>query len=73
MIRATIIAIGVVAAVATAIAQQPASPQTTFRSGVDLVTIDVVATSANGAPVHNLTADDFELFEDGVPQAEHPP
>ena len=28
----------------------------------------MVATTANGAPVHNLTADDFELFEDGVPQ-----
>ena len=42
--------------------------QPTFRSSVDLVTIDVVATTANGAPVHNLTADDFELFEDGVAQ-----
>lgn len=27
-----------------------------------------MATRANGAPVHNLTADDFEVFEDGVPQ-----
>ncbi len=44
-------------------AQQP-----TFRSSVDLVTIDVVATTANGAPVHNLKAEDFELLEDGVPQ-----
>lgn len=41
--------------------------QPVFRVGVDLVTIDVVAT-ANGAPVHNLTAADFELFEDGVLQ-----
>ncbi len=43
--------------------------QPTFRSSVDLVTIDVVATTANGAPVANLTAADFELLEDGVPQA----
>jgi len=43
--------------------------QPTFRSSVDLVTIDVVATTANGAPVHDLTAEDFELLEDGVPQA----
>ena len=42
--------------------------QPTFRAGVDLVTIDVVATSPNGAPVHNLKAEDFELLEDGVPQ-----
>jgi VWFA-related protein len=57
----------VVLALATGAAQQPA-PQPTFRSSVDLVTIDVVATSANGAPVPNLTAADFEVFEDGAPQ-----
>jgi VWFA-related protein len=54
-------------ALATGAAQQPA-PQPTFRAGVDLVTIDVVATTANGAPVPNLTAADFEVFEDGAPQ-----
>ncbi|MDO8677878.1 MAG: hypothetical protein Q7R30_04845 [Acidobacteriota bacterium] len=58
MIRGAVVGVGLVAAVATALAQQPPPPQTTFRSGVDLVTIDVVATSANGAPVLNLTADD---------------
>ena len=68
MIRGAVVGALVVAAVATAIAQQQPTPQTTFRSGVDLVTIDVVATRADGAPVHNLTADDFELLEDGVPQ-----
>ena len=47
----------------TAAAQQP-----TFRASVDLVTIDVVATTANGAPVANLTAADFEVLEDGVAQ-----
>lgn len=43
--------------------------QPTFRSSVDLVTIDVVATTASGAPVANLKAEDFEVFEDGSPQA----
>jgi VWFA-related protein len=47
-------------------AQQPAQPS--FRSGVELVTIDVVATSSDGRPVHGLTQDDFELFEDGERQ-----
>ena len=42
--------------------------QPVFRAGVELVTIDVVATGANGAPVHNLRAEDFEILEDGVPQ-----
>lgn len=42
--------------------------QPTFRSGVELVTIDVVATDRSGAPVHNLKAADFELFEDGKSQ-----
>jgi VWFA-related protein len=42
--------------------------QPTFRSGVELVTIDVVATDRSGKPVHNLKATDFELFEDGKGQ-----
>lgn len=68
MIKGAVVGVGLVVAVATVVAQQQPPPQTTFRSGVDLVTIDVVATRADGAPVHNLTADDFEVFEDGVPQ-----
>ncbi len=39
--------------------------QPTFRSGVELVTIDVVATDRSGKPVHDMKASDFELFEDG--------
>lgn len=42
--------------------------QPVFRSGVELVTIDVVATTGDGQPVQNLKAEDFELFEDDVPQ-----
>jgi len=42
--------------------------QPTFRSGVELVTIDVVATDRGGNPVHNLKVDDFELLEDGTSQ-----
>jgi VWFA-related protein len=45
-----------------------AAAQPTFRSGVELVTIDVVATDRSGQPVHNLKAEDFELFEDGTKQ-----
>src|SRR5918993_3761301 len=42
--------------------------QPTFRAGVELVTIDVVATDRSGRPVHNLKAADFELFEDSKSQ-----
>jgi len=40
----------------------------TFRVTVDLVTNDVIARDARGQFVADLTMDDFEIFEDGVPQ-----
>jgi VWFA-related protein len=52
-------------AVAVATAQQG---QPVFRSGVELVTVDVVATTRDGQPVYDLKADDFQLFEDDEPQ-----
>ncbi|HYE85618.1 MAG TPA: VWA domain-containing protein [Vicinamibacterales bacterium] len=52
----------------TVLALSAVEGQPTFRSGVELVTIDVVATDRSGRPVHNLKASDFELFEDGKSQ-----
>jgi len=40
----------------------------TFRVTVDLVTNDVIARDSRGQFVADLTKDDFDLFEDGVPQ-----
>jgi VWFA-related protein len=37
----------------------------TFRSGVNVVRIDVSVTDRNGAPVTGLTKDDFRIVEDG--------
>jgi Ca-activated chloride channel family protein len=55
---------GVVIATAVVSAQQP-----TFRSQVDLVNFGVVVTDKQGTPITGLTADDFEIKEEGKPQA----
>jgi VWFA-related protein len=53
-------------------AQQPAAPRqrpaATFRSSIDLVTINVVVRDKNGNIVRGLTRDDFSITEDGQPQ-----
>lgn len=54
-------ALAVTMAAATPHAQQP--PR--FKSGVDLVTVDVAVLNATGEPIPGLTADDFELTVDG--------
>jgi len=42
--------------------------QTTFRSGVDLVALSVVVTDGRDKFVSGLSAEDFAVLEDGVPQ-----
>ncbi len=49
-------------------AQSPQAPsQPVFRAGASFVRVDAYATR-EGRPVTDLTADDFEIFEDGAPQ-----
>jgi len=43
--------------------------QQTFRSGVDIVYFGVAVTDKQGTPVPGLSADDFEVMEEGKPQA----
>ena len=43
--------------------------QQVFRAGVDLVHFGVVVTDRQGAPVAGLTLEDFEIVEEGKPQA----
>jgi VWFA-related protein len=40
----------------------------TFSAGATAVLVDVVVRDKHGRPVLDLTADDFEIFEDGVRQ-----
>jgi VWFA-related protein len=60
--------LGVSASLLTA--QQPPQtpPTTTFRSAVDLVTIDVSVLDRNRRPVPGLTAADFTVLEGSSPQ-----
>jgi VWFA-related protein len=52
---------------APAATEQP--PQPTFRTGINFVRVDVIVTDKKGEPVANLKQEDFEVFEDGKPQA----
>ena len=68
--RSTLGVFFAIAAVAGLAAQAPQPPQDTptFRSGVQLIDVDVVVTDKDGMPVRNLTRDDFEIIEDGKVQ-----
>ena len=47
---------------------QTSDPQQTFRTGVDLVRLDVSVLDKNRQPIHGLRAEDFTVLEDGKPQ-----
>src|SRR5690349_20662232 len=58
----------VVAIVATLIAQLPASQQPTFRSGVDVVQVDVSVLDKDRRPGRGLTESAFTILEAGKPR-----
>jgi Ca-activated chloride channel homolog len=53
---------------ATAASVVGAANQPTFRAGIDLVTFGVTVVDRKGQLVTDLTADDFQVVEDGRPQ-----
>lgn len=57
-----------IALLAVSTAVTALSARQTFRAGVDLVHFSVVVTDRQGAPIAGLTAEDFELVEDGTRQ-----
>ena len=55
---------------ATRPTDQQAPPGTpTFRAGINFVRVDTILTDRNGNPVSDLKQSEFEVFEDGKPQA----
>ena len=46
----------------------PAQPPPVFRAGTNQVRVDVTVLDRKGDPVTDLTKDDFDVREDGIPQ-----
>ena len=69
-IRATVslVVTGAIAAALVNHARPVAAQQPTFQTTVNFVDVDVTVADAQGHFVSGLTADDFEVFEDGKPQ-----
>jgi VWFA-related protein len=75
MSRSLLTLLLVLTSAALGTAQGPSTPQAgtqqpavTFRSEVNFVEVPAIVTDASGAFVRGLTADDFEIYEDGRPQ-----
>ena len=49
-------------------AQEPSPSNTTIRSSVEEVVLDLLVRDAKGKPVKNLNTSDITILEDGVPQ-----
>ncbi|HET9467892.1 MAG TPA: VWA domain-containing protein, partial [Vicinamibacterales bacterium] len=57
-----------VALVAALTGTHAQTPQSTFQAEVNLVEVDAIVTDDQGRAVLGLTADDFELLDEGQPQ-----
>ncbi len=64
--RTTVALIACAALVAVGRAQTPQQP--TFRAGTTVVPLNVTVIDKNGKPITDLTAADFTIYEDKVPQ-----
>ncbi|MBB5060278.1 VWFA-related protein [Granulicella aggregans] len=65
--RAAILGLLVEVIFPLAIAQTPPAV-TTLTTGTKLVIVDVVVADSRQNPIHNLTASDFSVFENGAPE-----
>jgi len=70
--RAAIVIVMLALEIALAARPAPQAPQPrsqTYAAGATAVLVDVVVRKKHGGPMRDLTADDFEIFEDGVRQS----
>ena len=73
LVLAAVVGLGALAVTASPPAQAPArtaaqAPKATFKSGLDLVVVNVVVRDKDGKLVRGLTRNDFVVMEDGKPQ-----
>jgi VWFA-related protein len=68
VLRSSVVLLLVVLSSAAPRAQAPQRPTPVFRSGTELVTVNVVVRDKSGAVVRNLTQDDFIVSEDDKAQ-----
>ena len=66
MQRVLVVGVTVLLSVTAAGAQEPQAP--VFRTGVEVVPVDVTVTDRNGRQVTDMTAADFEVEVDGKPR-----
>src|SRR5262245_56813221 len=66
---ATSVSLSTILALLTASVSLSSAQQPVFRAGTKLNVVDVTVVDKQGRPVEGLTAADFVLTEDGVPQA----
>jgi VWFA-related protein len=73
-LKTLFVALGLTAAVSTALAQAPPAPTPApippvdVSVSVDIKNIEVIVTDSKGNRVTDLTKNDFEVFQDGKPQ-----
>ena len=64
-VPAAILAVACLVAVGHMTAQEPSRTDQTFRTGVDVIRLDVTVLDKNRHPVRGLTANDFVIKENG--------
>jgi VWFA-related protein len=63
------VAIGLSSPAAQQAPPQPQPPRQVFRTGANIVRVDVTVTTRKGEPAADLTREDFEVSEDGKAQS----